>query len=326
MKSRHILPNLRIAVVGSGAVGCYYGGKLAQFGREVHFLMRSDLEHVRKHGLRILSKQGNVHLPKVNCHASTGEIGPVDLVLIAVKSTANEALDDLIPPLLKPDGSTMLMTLQNGLGNGTTLAERFGAENVLGGLCFVCLNRTAPGVIEHLAHGRIEMGEYVGLPQPRTWEIQGEFKRCGVVCAVMPDLGLARWRKLVWNVPFNGLSIAGGGIDVGRILADDDLLYLARGLMSEVIGIARKLGHQIPDSFVEKNIENTRSMGAYRPSSLIDFLEKRDVEVEAIWGEPCRRGFNAGAEIGRIEMLYHLIRRLVRARDSRGGPSGENED
>jgi 2-dehydropantoate 2-reductase len=312
--SRHLLPHYRIAVVGSGAVGCYYGGKLAQFGRDVHFLMRSDYEHVKKRGLRILSKQGNVHLPKVNAHSTPESIGPCDLVLIALKSTANAALDSLIPPLLRPDGSTLLMTLQNGLGNEEYLAERFGADRVLGGLCFVCLNRTAPGVIEHFSHGRIEMGEFYGLPLPRTWEIQGEFKRCGVVCSVLPDLGLARWRKLVWNVPFNGLSITGGGIDVAQILADEDLLYLTRALMGEVIGIARKLGHDIPESFAEKNIENTKSMGPYRPSSLIDFEAGREVEVEAIWGEPCRRGFNAGAEIGRLETLYRLIRRLTRMR------------
>ena len=314
MKSHHLLPNFRIAVVGSGAVGCYYGGKLAQFGREVHFLMRSDLEHVRKRGLKILSKQGDVHLQKVNAHATTEAIGPVDLVLIALKSTANEALLSLIPPLMKADGSTMLMTLQNGLGNEEFLAEHFGAENILGGLCFVCLNRTEPGVIHHIGHGKIEMGEFSGLPLPRTWEIQTEFKRCGVVCSVMPDLGLARWRKLVWNVPFNGLSIAAGGIDVGRILADDDLLYLTRALMDEIIGMARKLGHEISPSFADKNIENTKAMGAYRPSSLIDFLEGREVEVEAIWGEPLRRGFNAGAEVGRLEMLYHLIRHLIGTR------------
>lgn len=313
--SRHVLPRFRIAVVGSGAVGCYYGGRLAQYGRDVHFLMRSDLDHVRKRGLRLHSKQGDYHLQKVNAYGSPDEIGPVDLVLIALKSTANTALDHLLPPLLKPDGSTMLMTLQNGLGNEEYLAERFGADKVLGGLCFVCLNRTEPGVIRHIAHGKIEMGEFCGLPLPRTWEIHGELKRCGIVCSVLPDLGLARWRKLVWNVPFNGLAIAGGGVDVGQILADEDLLSLTRGLMREVIGAAKALGHEIPWSFAEKNVENTRSMAAYHPSSLIDFLEGREVEVEAIWGEPLRRGFNAGAEVGRLETLYHLIRRAVTRRE-----------
>ena len=87
--AKHRLPNFRIAVVGAGAIGCYYGGKLAYFGRDVHFLMRSDYEVVRKRGLRIRGKGGDFHVPKVNAHRTTDEIGPVDLVLIAVKTTAN---------------------------------------------------------------------------------------------------------------------------------------------------------------------------------------------------------------------------------------------
>ena len=305
-------PCYRYAVVGSGAVGCFYGARLARQGCDVHFLMRRDLEHVRKEGLRIESPEGDFHLPKVNCYGSTEEIGPVDVVLIALKTTSISALDSLIPPLLKE--GTVLMTLQNGLGNGTYLAERFGAERVMGGLCFVCLNRTSPGVICHQGYGYVEMGEYSGPSLPRTHAVQKDFESSGVTCKILEDLDLARWRKLIWNVPFNGLSIAGGGIDVSRILADEDLLHLTRQLMGEVIEAAGKLGHDIPESFAEKNIENTRTMGAYRPSSLIDYLENREVEVEAIWGEPLRRGQKAGAGMGRLEMLYHTIRRMVRCR------------
>lgn len=310
--------HLRYAVVGSGAVGSFYGARLARQGCDVHFLMRRDLEHVREKGLRIQSTAGDFDLPAVNCCGSTEEIGPVDVALIALKTTGNGALDTLIPPLLKED--TMLLTLQNGLGNGAYLAERFGAGRVMGGLCFVCLNRIAPGVIRHQGYGHIEMGEYTGPPLPRTHAVRRDFERGGVDCRVVDDLDLARWRKLIWNVPFNGLSIAGGGIDVSRILADEDLLHLTRQLMGEVIEGAAKLGHHIPESFAEKNIENTRTMGAYRPSSLIDYLENREVEVEAIWGEPLRRGRNAGAEMGRLEVLYHMIRRMVRCRQETPDP------
>lgn len=305
-----IPPNFRIAVVGAGAVGGYYGAKLAHSGRDVHFLMRRDLEHVRKGGLQVRSKQGDFHLEKVECHGDTAEIGPVDLVIIALKATSNAALETLIPPLLKE--GTMLLTLQNGLGNEEFLAERFGRERVLGGLCFVCLNRTEPGVIEHIGEGRISIGEFSGAPLPRTHAVAAEFKRAGVACSAVENLAHERWRKLVWNVPFNGLSIVGGGIDVAEILADEDLRYLTRRLMQEVIAAAGALGFLIPEAFVEDNIRKTEGMGAYRPSSLIDFLEGRAVEVEAIWGEPCRRATNAGAEVGRLEMLYHQIRRLCR--------------
>ena len=148
--------NPRIAVIGSGAVGCYYGGRLAQYGEDVHFLMRRDLEHVRTHGLQVHSVHGDFSLPEVQAHSSTESIGPCDLVIITLKVTDNEALLELIPPLLKPDA--MLLTLQNGLGIETWLAEHFGAEQVLGGLCFVCINRTAPGVIEHYSQGGSSWG------------------------------------------------------------------------------------------------------------------------------------------------------------------------
>ncbi len=320
MKQRHILPHYRIAVVGTGAVGGYYGAKLAHMGRDVHFLLRSDLEYVRKRGLRIRSKQGDFHLQKVQGYGNPEEIGPVDVVIIALKATQNEALETLIPPLLKEN--TTLITLQNGLGNEAFLAERFGADRVVGGLCFVCLNRTAPGEIQHLGHGLIVLGEYGKYPLPRTHDLQWEFKRCGVVCQVAGDLGQARWRKLVWNIPFNGLSIAAGGVDVGHILADDDLLYLTRQLMREIIQIARTLGHEIPESFVEDQIRKTKEMGAYLPSSLIDYQKGKPVEVEAIWGEPYRQGFNAGAEVGRLEMLYHQLKRMVREKQEQVALSG----
>lgn len=305
----HQLPNYRIAVVGAGAVGCYYGGRLAQFGRDVHFLMRGDYEHVKRHGLRIRSKQGDAHLQKVQCYRTTEEIGPADLVLIALKATSNEALLTLLPPLVRE--GTMLLTLQNGLGNEEFLAEHFGAHRVLGGLCFVCINRVAPGVIHHIAQGQIALGEFSGYPQPRTHEVASEFKRCGIVCSVFENLMVARWRKLVWNIPFNGLSIAGGGIDTERILSSEPLEYLVRALMREIIDAACDQGFEIPRSLVEDQITRTKTMSAYKPSSLIDYLEGRDVEVEAIWGEPWRRAFNAGIPMPRLEALYHLIRHLV---------------
>ena len=151
----------------------------------MHFLLRSDYEAVRKRGLRIRSKKENIHVAKVNAYRSTQEIGPCDLVIVAVKTTSNSELPPLIPPLLGE--RTMILTLQNGLGNEEFLAEHFGAERILGGLCYISLNRTAPGVVERFDAGRLAIGEYRGYPQPRTHDIAWEFKRCGVVCTVVDD-------------------------------------------------------------------------------------------------------------------------------------------
>ena len=318
MPSTHVLPRYRIAVVGTGAVGGYYGAKLAYYGREVHFLIRSEEERaaVKRFGLQIKSKKEGFRVAKVLAHASTAEIGPCDLVLIALKATANEALPALIAPLLEPD--TLLVTLQNGLGNEEFLAERFGAARVLGGLCFVCLNKTAPGVIEHQGYGSLTLGEFDRYPLPRTHDIAWEFKRCGITATVTADLAEARWRKLVWNVPFNGLTVLADArrppgappFSTADLLADDSLSYLARRLMDEIIAAARKLGHAIPTDFPDLQFKRTADMGAYLPSTLLDFRAGRPLELEAIWGEPCRRAFNAGAEVGRMETLYHLLRHV----------------
>jgi 2-dehydropantoate 2-reductase len=312
MRSRHVLPNYRIAVVGAGAIGCYYGGKLAHFGRDVHFLMRSDLDTVRKRGLRIRSKSENIHVAKVQAHASSAEIGPCDVVIVAVKTTSSAELPALIAPLLGE--TTMILTLQNGLGREEFLAEKFGAERILGGLCFICLNRTAPGVIERYDAGPLAIGEFGRYPQPRTHDVAWEFKRCGVICSVIADLALERWRKLVWNIPFNGLAVAAGGIDTATILADDGLRQLAVELMDETIAVANRCGHSLPTAVALEQMKRTAAMGAYKPSTLTDYLAGRPLEIEAIWGEALRRGREAGVATPRLEMLYRVLVSLDRAR------------
>src|SRR4051794_7743900 len=157
--------NMKIAVVGCGAVGSYYGAKLARDGQEVYFLLRSDYEVVRRKGVLIRSQEGDFRVqPK--CAKTPEDIGICDLVLIGLKTTVNDQFSQLLTPLVGP--GTAVLTLQNGLGNEAQLATLFGVERILGGLCFVCLNRIEPGVIQHLAHGMIMMGEHERWPEPRT--------------------------------------------------------------------------------------------------------------------------------------------------------------
>ncbi|MEP6936935.1 MAG: 2-dehydropantoate 2-reductase [Chthoniobacterales bacterium] len=315
MRSKHSLPNYRIAVVGAGAIGGYYGAKLAYYGRDVHFLMRGDVREVRRFGLRIRGKNENLRVAKVQAHATTEEIGPCDLVIVALKATSNADLPALIPPLLHE--RSILLTLQNGLGNEELLASEFGAERIIGGLCFVCLNRISPGVIEHYDHGHVSLGEFSGYPLPRTHDISWEFKRCGVVCNVVENLALERWRKLVWNIPFNGLSVAAGGLDTGAILADDRLRFTALELMDEVILAANKCGHALPTATALVQMKRTASMGAFKPSTLLDFQAGRPLEIEAIWGEPLRRAAAAGAATPRLRELYETLKQIDTARSTR---------
>ncbi len=302
------LRSKKIAIVGSGAVGCYYGGMLARAGHDVRFLMRADLDAVRAHGLTIHTHGETLAVPDIRACATTAEIGPVDLVIIALKATANSALEELLPPLLHE--STALLTLQNGLGNEEFLTARWGAERVMGALCFVCLNRTAPGVIEHFDAGSISIGEYLRPASDRARAVAEAFVRAGVEAGAVENLITERWRKLLWNIPFNGLSIAAHGATVADVLADDGLRKLARDLIYEALDAARRLGHEIPDAFAQHQIDRSYSMGPYKPSSMLDWEAGRPVEVEAIWGETWRQGSKAGAVIPRMEMLYQLLKTI----------------
>lgn len=295
-------------MVGTGAIGGYYGAKLAAFGRDVHFLVRSHFDQILKRGIRIRSRSGDVHVPKVHGYRSTAEMGVCDLVLIALKTTANECLPQILPPLIGDD--TMLLTLQNGLGNEEFLARHFGGERVIGGLCFVSLNRTEPGMIEHYGSGRVILAEFAGYPRSRTHDIAWEFKRSGVVCTVRENLALERWRKLVWNIPFNGLSVAAGGRNTAAILADPALRAEALALMDEVIAAANRCGHPLPTSTALTQMKHTETLGPYKPSSLLDFEAGRPLELEAIWGEPLRRARAAGASMPRLEQLYKTLSHL----------------
>lgn len=301
---------MKIAIVGSGAIGCYYGGRLLVSGEDVRFLMRSDLETVRKNGLQIRSPDGDLSLMDVPAYGTTSEIGPVDLVLVTLKTTSNDALEALIPPLLGPH--TTLLTLQNGLGNEDFLAQHFARERVIGGLCFVCLTRTAPGFIEHFGHGSVAIGEMSGPASNRVRDIVARFSKARIDCRAVDDLPLARWRKLVWNIPFNGLAIAAGKATVEDLLSDQNLRHEVAAIMREVISLANALGHSLSaEKIVEPEIARSEKMGPYRPSSLIDFERGLPVEVESIWGEPVRFARKIGHSIPRIELLYALLQKLA---------------
>jgi 2-dehydropantoate 2-reductase len=300
----------KIAIVGSGAIGTYYGAKLAHAGASVRFLMRSDLAAVQARGsLWLHEKGGTTELRPVAAFGSTEEIGPVDRVIVTLKTTANGELARLLPPLLGP--RTAIFTLQNGLGSDEQLAALFGAERVMGGLAFIAATRTAPGDVTCYHPGSIVLGEFGRPSQDRTRALAAQFEAAGVKTRVIDNLVEARWRKLVWNIPFNGLAITAGGVATDRLCADPLLAVEVRELMREVQLAAGRLGFVVPDKFLQEQFDVTPPMGAYRPSSLVDFLAGREVEVEAIWGEPLRRAQAAGAHVPRLERLYASLKELT---------------
>lgn len=297
---------MKIAVVGSGSIGLFFGAALAARGGDIHFLMRSGYELALASGIRIHSAEHPIFLPHPQAACEAHDIGPCDGVIVALKATANAALPALVAPLLGQ--ATWILTLQNGLGNDEFLASHFGAERVMGGLCFICLTRRSPVEVDHVGHGTLSVGEFGRPPQDRTRQIVAGFLTAGVEARLAEDLALERWRKLVWNIPFNGLCTA-ENCTVDRVLADPALFQICRELMDEVRAVAAAEGHDIPASYAEHQIERTRPMGAYQPSTLVDFRAGNELEIEPIWGEPLRRAVAAGVPTPRLAELLQNLRR-----------------
>ena len=317
---------MKIGVVGCGALGSYYGARLGRAGEAVHFLLRSDYEAVRLQGVQIESVDGDFRVHP-HCARTPEEIGTCDIVLIALKTTANDQLPRLVTPLAGPD--TAFVLLQNGLGNESQLAAALGPERIFGGLCFVCLNRVAPGLIRHTAYGFVVLGEHQRPPGPRAQGLIRLFERAAIPCRLTDNLEQARWEKLIWNIPFNGLGVAGvAGYDavargrleasqrLGACLTTDILLgdskweALVRELMSEVIAAARAHGFPVKEELAEQNLARTRTMAAYKASTLIDFERHQPLELDRVFLEPLRQAQEVGVATPRLEALCAVLQQL----------------
>jgi 2-dehydropantoate 2-reductase len=301
-----------ISVIGSGAVGSYYGAMLARAGHDVRFLMRRDYDAVRASGLDIRSPRGNFHLPSVDCRRTPAEIGPVDWVICSLKTTMLGDARELVSPVLTPQ--TRVLALMNGLGVEDAFAEWVAPQRVFGGMAFVCINRGEPGVVHHLEYGRVSIG-HLGDDAAETDGLRALLESAGIEVAVAPNLRFARWEKLCWNVPFNGLSVAAGGIGTASIMGDPELRRTAERVMREVVRVANadlenagSSARLAPEDIVDRLFAQTGTMGDYRTSMAIDYVNANRLEVERIHGEVARRARSLGVDAASIETLYALVR------------------
>ncbi|MEG4942801.1 putative 2-dehydropantoate 2-reductase [Microcoleus sp. F4-D5] len=304
------MSNRNYAIVGTGALGGFYGARLQQAGLEVNFLLRSDYDYVKEHGLIVESPEGDFTLPQVRAYHDAHKMPQCDVVIVALKTTQNHLLPKILPPLLKDNGAVLV--LQNGLNTEPEVAKIVGAERVVGGLCFLCSYKVGPGHICHLDYGTITLGEYtqdykaIGITN-RMHQIAGDFKRANIPIKMSEDLLLSRWKKLVWNIPYNGLSVV---LDArtDELMANPDTLILVKEMMGEVVAGAKSCDRIIPDDFISQMLEYTQKMKPYRTSMKIDYDESRPLEVEAIFGNPIRVAQQAGVKLPQIEVLYRMLK------------------
>jgi len=303
-----VQPATSFAVLGTGALGGLYGGLLADRGFETHFLMRSDYDFVREHGMRVDSPIRNFHLSNPNVYSSAAQMPPVDVVLVCWKTTQNDQLADALCSVCRPN--TLVLVLQNGWDVERAAADVVGDERVLGGCCFLCSNKVGPGHIHHLDYGRIAFGEYSeslsGVVTERMQRLVNDFTAAGIDMQPAKDLRAMRWRKLMWNIPFNGLSVVLQA-DTHQIMSDPQASLLAEELMIEVREAAAACGKHIEPNQIAKMLDDTRKMVPYDSSMRVDYRHGRPMEVESIFGNPLRAALAAGYRPSKIEMLYRQL-------------------
>jgi 2-dehydropantoate 2-reductase len=299
-------------IIGTGAVGGFYGACLQRAGFEVHFLVHSDYEHVHRHGLVIESKEGDFTLPKVHAYQDVREIPATDVIVIALKATQNYLLTNLLPPLVKEN--SIVLVLQNGLGIEEEIAQIVGNIPIIGGLCFLCSNKIGPGHIQHIDYKVITLAEYTdgyqacGITEQMV-HLSHDLKEADIPIILMENLWIARWKKLVWNIPYNGLSVVLNAT-TQELMDDIHSRSLVEQLMKEVLMGAQTSNQSIPGVFIREMLDHTEKMKPYRTSMKIDYDEHRPMEVEAILGNPLRSAQARGIELPKISMLYQQLKFL----------------
>lgn len=296
---------LRYGVIGTGALGGFYGGKLARAGREVHFLFRSDFEYVRQSGLQVDSIDGDFHLSQVHAYKSAKDMPACDVVLVCLKTTANHRLPEMVRPLLHK--ATVVVLLQNGLGLEEDLAVQLPETEIAGGLAFICADKIGPGHIRHLDFGKLNLGSY-NLKNPEVLkDVVADFKEAGVSTDFAPDLNYARWQKLVWNIPFNGMTVA-LNTTTDKLMASAATRELSKELMLEVIHAANRCGAPLKEELAQQMIDMTVRMTPYAPSMKLDFDFGRPMEIEYIYSRPVETARKAGFEMHKVAMLEKQLR------------------
>lgn len=297
----------RYAILGTGALGGYYGARLHHAGHDVWFVLHRDYSYVQEHGLTVLSPHGDFSIPQPQCVHRLEDLPPIDVLCLATKTIANPSLIPQLRQTLSPEGGVLVF--QNGLGVEDEIAKAISPHPVWGGLCFLCSHKRGPGTIEHLDYDSIRLGFHPSASlqaQEALQKIASDFESSGIPVSLEPSLDLARWKKLVWNIPFNGLSVILKQ-DTRQILSNPHGVSLVKKMMEEVLQAAQACGVSIPHSFIDKMILDTQKMNPYLPSMRLDYDQGKPLEIETIYHRPLQQAQEHGFQMNRVQTLYEQL-------------------
>ena len=305
---------MNYAVIGTGGIGGYYGSRLAQNGHDVHFLLHRDYAFVKEHGLQIDSCAGSFHLDRPAIYCDVHDMPKCDVVLVCLKTVNNHLLESLLPSVVRND--TLVVLIQNGIGVEQDVQEKFPGLQLAAGLAFICSAKAGPGRIDHQCYGHINFGDYSCRDAEALRRVADDFNAAGVQAGIV-EYNEARWKKAVWNMPFNGMTVA-LGTQTDMLLRNPSTRRLIREQMLEVIGAARHLGVKgIDESFADNMITTTDAMTPYSPSMKLDFDNRRPMEIDYLYTRPLRIAREAGFAMPRLEMLEAELRFLERPEGNR---------
>ncbi|AQZ95418.1 putative 2-dehydropantoate 2-reductase [Halopseudomonas phragmitis] len=303
----------RIGVIGTGAIGGFYGLMLARSGQDVHFLLRSEYQAVLDKGLTVDSwVHGMLNLNPVQAYRDVADMPACDWLLVGAKSTTNAELAPIIAKAAAPGAKVVL--LQNGLDNEADLRPLLPDDlHLIAGLCYVCLYRTAPGVVVHQDNGLIDLAYHSGPAGDDTARAavlsEGAelFRQAGIKAREAANLESARWQKLVWNAAFNGVSVLLNG-GTKALLDNPASWQLIRDLMAEIVSAAEAQGYSMPEQYPEKLLKHTHTMPDYQPSMYHDWLHKRPMELDNLYGKALEKAAQAGCAMPKTEALLQMLR------------------
>ncbi len=293
---------MRYAIIGSGAIGIYYGGLLAKAGKEVHFLLHSDYEYVKEHGLRVDSCDGSYTLPVVNAHKTTETIPTCDVVIVALKTTAN----DLLPQMLRPvvGDNTIVLLIQNGIGVEADLQAAMPNAQIAAGVAYICTLKQGPGRIEHFGLGRLSVANYSCHDTDRLGAMVDEMVSVGLRVKLAQSYNDMRWQKAVWNMTFNGMTVACNAPSAPSLLQDDDTKRTIRAMMSEIVAAANACGASgVNEDYADRMMDMTAKMPQFASSMKFDFDHHKPMELHYLYEKPIEEARRHGCKMPLIEGL-----------------------
>lgn len=296
---------MKYSIIGTGGIGGYYGGRLAQHGHDVNFLLHSDYIHVKNNGLRVDSVNGDFFLEHPKVYDDAGRMPLSDVVLVCLKTTNNHLLPSLLSQVA--DEHTVVVLIQNGIGVEADVQRELPHLQLVAGLAFICTAKIAPGHINHQCYGQINLGNYSCRNEEVLAQIAEDFTNSCIKAGIVP-YETARWRKAVWNMPFNGMTVA-LNTQTDLLLKNHSTRQLIREQMMEIVHATRQLGVEgVDERFVEKMISMTDEMTPYSPSMKLDFDLRRPMEIEYIYTRPLQLAREAGKPMHKLEMLEAELR------------------